>query len=211
MGEKWSIELLDLTAEELAAIYEHGITNALPLVGFNNGTESTNEARANVGLGPVDGGDAVPSIVNQPHERAVDWARERAGDLITQIEDNTRGMLRSTVTQAIEEGWGASELADEIKDSAGFSEARAMTIARTELVSANRQGAISAYRDSGVAYGKEWLTAGDDLVEDDCQENEDAGPIGFDEEFPNGDDPHPNCRCSVIPVMEPLDEGDEEA
>lgn len=197
--------MLDLTAEEIAAIYEHGITNALPRVGFANGTETTNEARANVGLDPIHGGDTVPAIVNQPHERAVEWARENAADLITGIEERTRGMLQSTVAEAIEEGWSAAELADAIGESAGFSHARAMTIARTELVSANRQGSIAAYRDSGVAYGKEWLTAGDDLVEEDCQENEDAGPIGFDKEFPNGDDPHPNCRCSVIPAMEPLD------
>ena len=61
---------------------------------------------------------------------------------------------------------------------------------------------LAAYREPGVATGKAWLTAGDEPVDDDCQENEDARPIGLDEDFPNGDMPHPNCRCTVLPVID---------
>jgi hypothetical protein len=50
----------------------------------------------------------------------------------------------------------------------------------------------------------------DDQVEDDCIENEDASPIGLDEEWPNGDSPHVGCRCSIAPWLEPLDEGEDE-
>ena len=65
-----------------------------------------------------------------------------------------------------------------------------------------------AIGESNVATGYAWLTAGDDQVEEDCLENEDASPIGIDEEFPNGDDPHVGCRCAIIPWTEPIDEED---
>ena len=55
-------------------------------------------------------------------------------------------MMRATIAQAIEEGWGAVELADHLKESPGFSEARAMTIARTEVIRANNQGNLDAYK-----------------------------------------------------------------
>ncbi len=118
-------------------------------------------------------------------------------------------MLRATVADAIEQGSSAADLAHAIGESAGFSDYRSMMIARTEIVNANRQGNVTAYRESGAATGKEWLTAGDDLVDDECQENEDAGPIGLDEDFPNGDLPHPSCRCDILPVVEPLSEAKE--
>ena len=182
----WDI-LIDPAAEELAAIYASGLTEGYGLVGMD-------------------------VSVDQVNERALEWARERAADLVTQIEENTPDMLRDTVAQAIEEGWGADELAEHISESTGFSAERAETISRTELIAANNQGALRSYKDAaqeGIALQKEWLTAGDDLVSEECQENEDAGPIPLDEDFPSGDDApplHPNCRCSLSPVVEPADE-----
>ncbi len=183
----WDV-LIDPTAEELAEIYAEGILEGAKLVDMD-----------------VD--------LDQLNERALEWARDRAADLVTQIEENTRDMLRDTVAQAIEEGWSADELAGQIADSVGFSDDRAETIARTELIAANNQGNLRAYKESGVATGKEWATAGDDLVEEECQANEDQGPIGLDEDFDSGDDAppaHPNCRCAILPVIEPLDDKDED-
>jgi SPP1 gp7 family putative phage head morphogenesis protein len=187
----WSV-LIDPTEEELSALYAAGLSTGLPLVGLG-----------------VD--------LDQANERSVDWARDRAGSLITQIEENTRDMLRDTVAQAIEEGWSADELAHEIAGSIGFSDERAQTIARTETIAANNQGNLAAYKDAaaqGIALMKEWLTAGDDLVSEECQANEDQGPIPLDDDFDSGDDApplHPNCRCAVAPVVsDESDDQDEE-
>jgi SPP1 gp7 family putative phage head morphogenesis protein len=184
----WSV-LIDPTEEELSALYAAGLSTGLPLVGLD-----------------VD--------LDQANERSVDWARDRAASLITQIEENTRDMLRDTVAQAIEEGWSADELAQEIAGSIGFSDERAQTIARTETIAANNQGNLAAYKDAaaqGIALMKEWLTAGDDLVSEECQANEDQGPIPLDDDFDSGDDApplHPNCRCAVAPVVS--DESDNQ-
>jgi SPP1 gp7 family putative phage head morphogenesis protein len=187
----WSV-LIDPTEEELSALYAAGLSTGLPLVGLD-----------------VD--------LDQANERSVNWARDRAASLVTQIEENTRDMLRDTVAQAIEEGWSADELAQEIAGSIGFSDDRAETIARTELIAANNQGNLAAYKDAasqGIAVQKEWLTAGDDLVSEECQANEDQGPIPLDDDFDSGDDApplHPNCRCAVAPVVsDESDSQDEE-
>lgn len=177
----WS-ELIDPTADDLAEIYAAGLSEGLPLVGIG-----------------VD--------LDQVNERSVEWARERAASLVTQIEENTRDMLRDTVAQAVEEGWSADELATEIAASVGFSDDRATAIARTEIVAANNQGNLAAYKDAeaqGITVQKEWLTAGDDLVSEECQANEDQGPIPVDDDFDSGDDSpplHPNCRCTIAPVL----------
>ncbi|HEX3884759.1 MAG TPA: phage minor head protein [Stellaceae bacterium] len=196
-------------AAALQAIFADGVTRGIAVLELRDGETTTNEARAHFGLPPSAGGDAVPSIAvgEQVNSRAVAWAEERAADLVTQIQENTRDMLRGSVAAAIEDGATATELAATIAAGAAFSEARALTIARTEIIRANNQGNLTAYRESGVATGKEWATAHDDRVEFTCAANATAGPIAFDDDFPSGDEAppaHPNCRCALLPVTEPL-------
>jgi hypothetical protein len=178
----WSILIQDV-ADELDDVYGSGLTEGLRLTDMSVSVEQMNE-------------------------RARSWAHDRAASLVTMIEGNTRDMLRTTVVSAIEEGWSAAKLADEIVKSPAFDEDRAMTIARTEIIAANNAGNLRGYkdaRDSGVKMMKEWITAGDDLVSEGCQENEDAGPIDLDDDFPSGDDAppaHPSCRCSITPYLD---------
>jgi plasmid stability protein len=175
----WEV-LIDPTADDLAEIYGDGLAVGLPLVGMGVDLEQVNE-------------------------RSVEWAKERAASLVTQIEENTRDMLRDTVAQAIEEGWGAPELAANISASIGFSGDRASTIARTEIIASNNQGNLAAYKDAaaqGINVLKEWLL-GDNPCEI-CEDNAADGPIPVDDEFSSGDDApaaHPRCECSIGPVL----------
>lgn len=159
------------------------------------------------------------SMVNLVNEQAVQWAEERAaewvgkkrledGSLIDnpdaqwRIDESTREMLSSTVTQAMEEGWSNDRLADEIEAAHAFSPERAEMIARTETAFADVQGNLIAYKQSGQVQGKKWLTAADCC--DECQEL-DGMEVGIDDAFPKdgGDGPplHPNCRCDVVPIL----------
>jgi len=161
------------------------------------------------------------SIVNQANEHATAWASYRSaemigkkwvdGDLVDnpnakwRIDETTRDLLKSSVTQAMKEGWSNDTLAAEIKDSYAFSDDRAEMIARTETATADVQGNMIAYRESGLVTGKVWITANDDAVSDDCAMNGEAGEIPLDDAFPSGafEPPeHPNCRCDVIPVLD---------
>jgi len=160
--------------------------------------------------------------VSIPNDRAVDWALDRSaemvgmkyvdGDLVQnpnaiwRIDEYERETLRETVSLAIEEGWSNDRLASAIQADNEFSDARAEMIARTETAQADMQGNAIAYKaaqEGGIQLLKRWITAGDDLVSIECQENADAGDIELGETFPSGADwppEHPNCRCDCAPI-----------
>lgn len=171
-------------------------------------------------------------LVDQVNSRAVTFARNRAAELVGKrytksgklvdnpdarysIDQSTRDMLRDTIATGLQEKWGKEEIKRQIMaaDTEAFSDQRAETIARTEIRRANSQGALEGYKGAksvGVAVKKAWSTAGDEAVDEEiCAPNEEQGPIDLDDDFESGDDSppgHPNCRCSLVPVVE---EGEE--
>lgn len=180
-------------------------------------------ALAQVGVGTASDPGAF-DVVNQD---ALDYARSRsaemvgrrrnlAGDLVDNpdaqwaITEGTREFLRADVAAAIDEGWSNDQLAQRIVDNYAFSDERAMTVARTETQFAANTGAVNGYKASGVVDGKQWLTAEDDLVSEECQANGEAGEngdgvIGLDDIYPSGDAAppvHPNCRCTIAPYID---------
>lgn len=169
-------------------------------------TDAALEALVSVGL---DDNEQIVDVVN---ERAVAAAQEQAAELVTNIDETTRDMLRDQIAQGLEENIGLDEIAAGIADSFGFSEERADLIARTEITDANSQGALTSYREAqaqGIAVKKEWLLGPNPC--EICQENADEGPIDLDDDFPSGDDApsaHPNCECALSPVVEEGVEGE---
>lgn len=139
--------------------------------------------------------------------RAAQWAKDRAAELVTQIDETTRAGLRAIIAQGLEEGLDAAALADRIEaDASGlFDTARAETIARTELAFARGAGALLGYRiagEMGIAVLKTWEVDGDPCLV--CIENNEAGPIALDDPFPSGDlatPAHPNCQCHLGAVL----------
>lgn len=194
----WGL-LINATEEELAAVVLDGAREALLRIGITD-----------------------EGIVDQVFEQARDWAHERSaelvgmryndvGDLVDnpnaafRITDDVREEIADKVKEAISEGWSAGDLADEIEGLGPFSEARAETIARTEIIRANNEGHLVAFRESGVVQQKQWSTAEDGDVCDICIENEEQGPIDLNDAFASGDDAapaHPNCRCTIVAVIE---------
>lgn len=159
------------------------------------------------------------SKIKSKHEDALDlantraekWAKDRAAELIGkaadggELADSTRDMLRATIVQAEEEGWSNSRLADELESNYAFSKQRAETIARTETKSADSEGAIAGWRESGLKMKKEWVRSANDYDCDICEANEQQGPIDLEKDFDSGDDTapaHPNCECVVQSVID---------
>lgn len=121
------------------------------------------------------------------------------------IDESTRDMVQTAVQRALEEGLSTDELKRELLDSQAFSEKRADMIARTEIARADMAGTMTGYRASGLVMGKRWSTSDDDLVSEECMDCERAGVIGLEDTFPSGADAppnHPNCRCTVLPVLD---------
>ncbi len=150
---------------------------------------------------------AVRGVVNRA---AVNYAGERAGELIKNFAESTPEMLRATVSKAIEEGWSAGKLRDALRENYAFSPVRALSIARSETAVARRRGGKETAKAAG-AEQKHWDILGDDPCAL-CLNNAAAGWIPIDEEFPEGDDPHPNCTDDVEYRLksEPDEQGEDD-
>lgn len=137
-------------------------------------------------------------------DNAAAWALDHAGELISDdgaegiLSESTRAMLRRTIADAFDQGLTADDLANQLSDDYAFSEERADLIAETELRTADSNGYLEGAKATGLELQKHWIAEPDCC--DDCQENEDAGFIDLDDEFPSGDDApqaHPHCRCAL--------------
>jgi hypothetical protein len=154
------------------------------------------------------------SIVDQVNEKAVAWAEQHAADLVTKLADVTREKLRGDLAASIELGMSVKEIAAVIGPDYAFSPERAELIAQTERAFADVAGNMVAYRESGVVSKKEWALGSEHDMDDECDENADAGAIDLDEDFPSGDDAapaHPGCVCDVLPVVDEDDASEKVA
>lgn len=164
--------------------------------------------------------DPAVGMVTNIRSRAVKWAHDRAAEMVGmkwvggeiiqnpaaewQITEGTREMIRAQVVQAMQNGDSVQELAGRLKESHAFSNTRARTIARTETAMADNMGNLIGWEETGLVAGKRWITAEDDKVSEICNTNGKMGVIGLHEHFAHGGmtpPAHPNCRCTVVPVL----------
>jgi hypothetical protein len=201
---------LDLSGmDALAAVTEEMLTGV--------GEDSARGILAQIGV--TDQSD----LVDQVNERVAAWARARSAEMVGKrydadgnlvdakraeyrIDDATRDMIRANLADSLENNLPIGEIIDSLQESTAFSADRAELIARTEITRANNQSSLIAAtgaRDGqNLGMKKLWLTAGDDLVDEDiCAPNEDDGPLELEDEFTSGDDAppgHPRCRCTLV-------------
>jgi hypothetical protein len=143
--------------------------------------------------------------------RAVAWLDGRAAEQVVRINETTRAKLETIITDGLANGESYSKIAASIRQTydgwetsatpgkTSFQTDRADVIADTELAYAYEGGTRAVVDDltaMGLDMEQSFLTA---APCDECQENEDAGWIPVDQDFPNGPAPvHPNCRCTVL-------------
>lgn len=157
--------------------------------------------------------------VSLPNLRARAYAKKHAAEAVTQINDVTRKEIARIVSDGVKSGSSYNDIAKAIKSK--FEEFavpspqkhipnRAVLVAVTELANAYCEGnaQVGDYLQSnGVKMMKAWQTLEDDRVSDGCKENEQAGWIPIDKEFPSGHmhpPRFPGCRCDFM--QEILDE-----
>jgi SPP1 gp7 family putative phage head morphogenesis protein len=153
--------------------------------------------------------DAGAGMTEQVNGKAIEWAAQRAADLIKtdgtggELVDATRALIRATVEQATREGWSTQQLAKALRDHYAFSPQRAQVIARTELAMAESQGNLQAYIASGVVQKKRWILDPDPCPV--CIANAAQGDVPLLQAFQGGvmtAPQHPNCRCAIAPVID---------
>ena len=189
--------LMDQSEELMTAITKDGVYQALLQIGL--GDENFTPAMADLAVRYAK--DRAASMVGKK------WVEGQIidnPDAKWQITESTRDMLRSDIAKALDEGWSAGKLKNELADNYAFSEDRAENIARTELTNADIQGNMIAYKESGIVEGKEWVLGSEHDDDDECDDNVADGVIPLDEAFSSGDmEPlaHPRCVCDLMPVL----------
>lgn len=138
-----------------------------------------------------------------PISQAIDWAEKHSATLIKGIDEETKRRLAHAISEGIETKRGIPGLARDIKkEFADMSRYRSQLIARTETSNALSQASLDRMQDMGIE-GKEWITAGDDKVSDECLGNEAEGVIPVNQTFSGGvmaPPQHPDCRCTLSPA-----------
>ncbi len=142
-------------------------------------------------------------------ERAAQFARDRAGELIQDLSDATRDRIKELVADAVGSGASPQELARSIRDDDMFGKARAQTVAVTESAFALGRGQRAAAEDMQQDE-QSWIAEADACEE--CAANADDGWIGLDASYSSGDSipQHPNCRCDIIYRTSSVSGDDEE-
>lgn len=151
-------------------------------------------------------------IFSLTNPRAITYIRDNAAEQIANIDSTTKERIRTIVLAGIENGLSYSAVARQIKSeydrfAVGVPQqhirSRAELIAVTEIGNAYNEGNLiqaASMADVGIAVEKYWLTVGDQRVSPGCRENQSAGWIAIDKDFPSGHSRplrFPGCRCTL--------------
>ena len=123
-------------------------------------------------------------------------------NLITGINDSTFLRIKKQVFKGVNAGDTVDDIAASIKSVYNFTTPRSKVIARTETTNIINAATNAEYIANGVS-GKEWITAGDDKVRENCRQAAEQGVIPVDDPFHHGLQypGEPNCRCAISPVI----------
>jgi SPP1 gp7 family putative phage head morphogenesis protein len=149
----------------------------------------------------VEAGDDTLNLLDK---NALDFAATRAAELVTEISDTTRELIRDNVADAVEQGASVKKLANLLQDNYAFSAERSELIAQTESSFAAIQGNLKGWQESGVVSGFNVILGSEHDVDDECDDAVEGGPYKLGDPAPPF---HPHCVCDVIPITVKEDEG----
>lgn len=144
-----------------------------------------------------------------------DYLRRRPVQYADLVTVTLAGDLRELLVTLTDQGASIAQIADAITarfDS--LSHARALLIARTEVISASNLATLTAYQQSGVVTKSSWLTARDERVRPTHQEADgqiralgEPFDVGGAQLLYPGDPAAPiqeiaMCRCTLLPELD---------
>ena len=153
----------------------------------------------------VEGKNADTEFEQSARRFVAEWAGHRS----LAVSKSTSARIDRAIAKGAAEGSTDQEVADLIVGAVG-DEARALTIARTEMHAASQDAAFEAAQASGLSVTKEWVATEDDRTrEDHAAANGDnvamheSFKIGIDELLYPGDpsglpEQVINCRCVLV-------------
>lgn len=117
------------------------------------------------------------------------------------IWDNTallQETLNTTLVDCVITGVKPTQLKQQLQERFGVSYSRANTLVRTEMSHIQNQAAQQRYKDYGVQQVEVWADKDERRCEVCAKLHQTRYPVGSTMPIPA----HPNCRCSIIPVVE---------
>jgi len=158
-------------------------------------------------------------------DEVIERLRRRAEHWAQLTEDETFLEIQEILADSVKDGLTVQQMIDRLADSAMLSDSRAERIARTEVIGALNEGKLDGYRSTGLIEKKEWLATMDDRTRGNDPRDPfshlaaDGEIVNLDEpfvrtgenlQFPGDPAGSPaniiNCRCTVLPVIEWLEE-----
>lgn len=201
-------DLNTIRADWLAEV-EHTLS---PMVSMMYDTGALSSLIAHRGAAEARNADELLDALDDVLDRNASAYLETATNRLVGIGDTTWHTARESLLDGFTIGESVPDLAQRVQDSLGVAENRAVTIARTEVVSASNAGSYAGV-DALGKYGpakKVWLATVDSRTRE-AHMDADGQTVGLDEpfivdgeelEFPG--DPAGsagnviNCRCTLI-------------
>jgi len=155
-------------------------------------------------------------------KRVQNFLKKRAYKFSFEMVEETNRLLGITLAEGVKLGESIPQIRKRVETLFGDMEKyRSERIARSEVIRASNFGAKEAYRQSGVVEELEWLTTDDEMTCEFCaplngeiiklNENffdrgdkyrgSEGGLMDIDYESVQHPPLHPNCRCTIIPVV----------
>jgi len=127
----------------------------------------------------------------------------KRSNMIGGVVDTVFNQIKKQINDGINAGETIENITQRIKGVYNTTSNRARLIARTETSSLLSEASLEEYKHNGVQR-KQWASADDERVRDECRNADAQGPIPINQTFSNGlEFPSAvNCRCCIIPVTE---------
>ena len=157
------------------------------------------EKWGNKNMGQTPNSDYSPfKVVRLPAEQAmIDSYESRVATEIKGLLDYQNVGIQRAIADGFRNRETIQQITQRIKEVTPMAQSKAVTIARTETLRAGNDAAKARYEAAGIQQ-VQWIAAFDDRV---CPICEDL----HDQVFDLGDEPeipaHPNCRCTLIPII----------
>lgn len=175
----------------------------------------------------VDQGELAAELIgsdsfDEMTKRVQNYLKKRALKFSFEMTEETNNLLKVTLAEGVKLGESIPQIRKRVEELfEGMEKYRSERIARSEVIRASNFGAKEAYRQSGVVEELEWLTTDDENTCEFCaplngevikiNENffdrgdkyrgSDGGVLDLDYESVQHPPLHPNCRCTIIPVV----------
>lgn len=154
--------------------------------------------------------------------RAQNYIKKRTLKIGFEMTEETNVLLKESLKEGIKLGESIAQIRTRIVNLFdGMEKYRAERIARSEVIRASNFAAKEAYRQSGVVEELEWLTTDDEMTCEWCGpmngehiklnetffdkgdkfQGSDGSLLEVDYESVQHPPLHPNCRCTIIPII----------